>query len=147
MPPSTTNHPVVVGGYGYGVIGVVRGLRMTTVFLGETMVVTTMLGSDGGCCWGKHERVLVSNENGDESVGNEFKPISYVNVVHREPMSLMNGGEKVSNHHVNEFPSYATKLSPTSSIKANLRKHEANVPNDVDYDVLLTLEFTLLMQH
>ncbi|GKF29398.1 hypothetical protein Tco_0095740, partial [Tanacetum coccineum] len=80
-----------------------------------------------------------SNENGDESVGNEFKPILYVNVVHREPMSFMNGGEKVSNHHVNEFPSYATKLSPTSSIKANIRKHEVNVPNDVDYDVLLTL--------
>nr|GEZ26598.1 hypothetical protein [Tanacetum cinerariifolium] len=66
-------------------------------------------------------------------------PISYVNVVHREPMSLMNGGEKVGNDYVNEFPSYATKLRLTSSTKANLRKHEANAPNDVDYDVWLTL--------
>ncbi|GKA89266.1 hypothetical protein Tco_0811078 [Tanacetum coccineum] len=50
------------------------------------------------------------------------------------------GGEQVSNEHVNEFPSsYATKLSPTSSTKANLRKLEANVPNDVDHDVWLPL--------
>ncbi|GJU91072.1 hypothetical protein Tco_1303495 [Tanacetum coccineum] len=49
-----------------------------------------------------------------------------------------NRGVKVSNEHVNEFPSsYATKLSPTPLTKANLRKHEANVPQDVDYDIWL----------
>ncbi|GJY55815.1 hypothetical protein Tco_0454930 [Tanacetum coccineum] len=41
---------------------------------------------------------------------------------------------------MNKFPSsYATKLSPTSLTKANLRKHEVNVPYDADYDVLLHL--------
>ncbi|GJV65045.1 hypothetical protein Tco_1475873 [Tanacetum coccineum] len=35
--------------------------------------------------------------------------------------------------------SYATKLSPTSLTKANLRKLEANVPNDADYDLWLPL--------
>ncbi|GKA45570.1 RNA-directed DNA polymerase, eukaryota, reverse transcriptase zinc-binding domain protein [Tanacetum coccineum] len=49
-----------------------------------------------------------------------------------------NRGVKVSNEPVNEFPSsYATKLSPTSLTKANLQKHEANVPQDVDYDIWL----------
>ncbi|GKF19243.1 primary amine oxidase-like protein, partial [Tanacetum coccineum] len=49
-----------------------------------------------------------------------------------------NRGVKVSNEPVNEFPSsYATKLSPTPLTKANLRKHEANVPQDVDYDIWL----------
>nr|GEW48326.1 hypothetical protein [Tanacetum cinerariifolium] len=48
-------------------------------------------------------------------------------------------GNIVSNEPVmNEVPlSYATKLSPTSLTKANLRKLEANVPNDVYYDVWL----------
>ncbi|GKC72776.1 hypothetical protein Tco_1118659, partial [Tanacetum coccineum] len=79
------------------------------------------------------------NENGNELVGNEFGPISYVNVVHTEPMSPMNEGEKFGNNHVNEFPLYATKLSPTSSTKAYLWKLEANVSNDADYDVWLPL--------
>ncbi|GJY25660.1 retrotransposon protein, putative, ty3-gypsy subclass [Tanacetum coccineum] len=35
--------------------------------------------------------------------------------------------------------SYAHKLSPTSSTKANLRKHDADVPNDADYDIWLPL--------
>ncbi|GKD72643.1 hypothetical protein Tco_1330925 [Tanacetum coccineum] len=35
--------------------------------------------------------------------------------------------------------SYATKLSPTSLTKANLRKLEVNAPNDADYDVWLPL--------
>ncbi|GKB12630.1 hypothetical protein Tco_0846553 [Tanacetum coccineum] len=40
-----------------------------------------------------------------------------------------------------KFPSsYATKLSPTSSTKANLQKLKANVPNDTDYDVWLPLD-------
>ncbi|GJW87555.1 hypothetical protein Tco_0162895 [Tanacetum coccineum] len=37
-------------------------------------------------------------------------------------------------------PSYATKLTPTSSIMANLRKLKANVPNDADYDVSFPLD-------
>nr|GFB68176.1 hypothetical protein [Tanacetum cinerariifolium] len=38
------------------------------------------------------------------------------------------------------FPStYATKISPMSSTKENLWKLEANVPNDLDYDVWLPL--------
>ncbi|GJT48401.1 hypothetical protein Tco_0974558 [Tanacetum coccineum] len=35
--------------------------------------------------------------------------------------------------------SYANKLSLTSLTKANLRKLEANVPNDADYDVWLLM--------
>ncbi|GJS49399.1 hypothetical protein Tco_0599520 [Tanacetum coccineum] len=35
--------------------------------------------------------------------------------------------------------SYANKLIPTSSTKANLWKLEANVPNGTDYDVWLPL--------
>ncbi|GJZ68666.1 hypothetical protein Tco_0631906 [Tanacetum coccineum] len=54
--------------------------------------------------------------------------------------NLIHSGEKVGNELVNEFPSsYATKLTPTTSTKANLLKHEANVPNDADYDVWLPL--------
>ncbi|GJV67293.1 putative reverse transcriptase domain-containing protein, partial [Tanacetum coccineum] len=53
--------------------------------------------------------------------------ISYINIVSNEPV-------------INKVPSsYATKLSPTSLTKANLRKLEANVPNDADYDVWLPL--------
>ncbi|GJZ70829.1 hypothetical protein Tco_0634680 [Tanacetum coccineum] len=52
-----------------------------------------------------------------------------------------NGSEQVGNKPViNEIPSsYANKLSPTSLTKANLRKLDATVPNDVDYDVGLPL--------
>ncbi|GKB21363.1 aldehyde oxidase GLOX-like protein [Tanacetum coccineum] len=51
-----------------------------------------------------------------------------------------NGGRKVGNEPVNVFhSSYAAKLSPTSSTKANLRKLEANVLQDADYDVWLPL--------
>ncbi|GKB53765.1 hypothetical protein Tco_0904518 [Tanacetum coccineum] len=51
-----------------------------------------------------------------------------------------NGGGKHSNEHVNEFPSScATKLSPTSLAKANLRKLDASVPKDDDCDVWLPL--------
>ncbi|GKD83607.1 hypothetical protein Tco_1350446 [Tanacetum coccineum] len=55
--------------------------------------------------------------------------------------SNKNGSEKVGNEPVmNETPSsYANKLSPTSLTKANLRKLEANVPYDADYDVGLPL--------
>ncbi|GJZ08937.1 putative ribonuclease H-like domain-containing protein [Tanacetum coccineum] len=35
--------------------------------------------------------------------------------------------------------SYANKFSPTSLTKANLRKFEANVPNDADFDIWLPL--------
>nr|GEV15117.1 hypothetical protein [Tanacetum cinerariifolium] len=47
----------------------------------------------------------------------------------------------VSNKHVmNEvLTSYANKLSLTSLTKANLRKLDANVPNDADYNVWLPL--------
>ncbi|GJV04847.1 hypothetical protein Tco_1338416 [Tanacetum coccineum] len=50
--------------------------------------------------------------------------------------AIKNGSEQVGNTHVNMVPlSYATKLRPTSSTMANLRKLEANVPSDADYDV------------
>nr|GEY91235.1 hypothetical protein [Tanacetum cinerariifolium] len=97
MPPATTNHPVVVGGY-QGSTGV-RGLLMMTVLF-----------------WG--------DNGGDDNVR------CYV---------PLNGGEKVGNDHVIEFPSYATKLSPTSSTMDNLQKLKTNVPNDADYDVWLPL--------
>ncbi|GKB22024.1 hypothetical protein Tco_0855947 [Tanacetum coccineum] len=49
--------------------------------------------------------------------------------------------EHVENTHVNVVPpSYATKLTPTSSTMANLRKLKANVPNDADYDVSFPLD-------
>ncbi|GJW36801.1 ribonuclease H-like domain-containing protein, partial [Tanacetum coccineum] len=50
-------------------------------------------------------------------------------------------GEQVRNESVrNKFPSsYATKLSPTFSTKANLQKLKVNVPIDADYDVWLPL--------
>nr|GEV66314.1 hypothetical protein [Tanacetum cinerariifolium] len=55
-----------------------------------------------------------------------------------EHCSNKNRGVKVSNEPVNEFSSsYATKLSPTYFTKANLHKHEANVPQDVDCDIWL----------
>ncbi|GKB65707.1 hypothetical protein Tco_0921893 [Tanacetum coccineum] len=38
MPPATTNHPVVVGGYGYGVIGVIMG----------GLVMAEVVGGGGG---------------------------------------------------------------------------------------------------
>ncbi|GKA31872.1 hybrid signal transduction histidine kinase M, partial [Tanacetum coccineum] len=51
-----------------------------------------------------------------------------------------NRGSKGGTEPVNEVPSsYATKLRPTSSTKANLRKIEANIPQDADYDFWLTL--------
>ncbi|GJR83391.1 hypothetical protein Tco_0154176 [Tanacetum coccineum] len=47
--------------------------------------------------------------------------------------------KKVGDEHVepiNECPSiYATKLSSTLSIMATIRKLDANVPNDADYDI------------
>ncbi|GJR61498.1 hypothetical protein Tco_1503660 [Tanacetum coccineum] len=51
------------------------------------------------------------------------------------------GSEPVCNEHVmKEAPtSYANKLSPTSLTKANLRKLDANVPNDADFDIWLLL--------
>ncbi|GJW28785.1 hypothetical protein Tco_0045660, partial [Tanacetum coccineum] len=55
--------------------------------------------------------------------------------------ATMNGSEHVENTHVNVVPpSYATKLTPTSSTMANLRKLKANVPNDADYDVSFPLD-------
>ncbi|GJR53953.1 hypothetical protein Tco_1404474 [Tanacetum coccineum] len=55
--------------------------------------------------------------------------------------AIKNGSEKVGNTPLNVVPpSYATKLRPTSSIMAYLRKLEANVPNDADYDVWLPLD-------
>ncbi|GJY55630.1 hypothetical protein Tco_0454745 [Tanacetum coccineum] len=55
--------------------------------------------------------------------------------------SIENGSEQVDNTPVNVVPlSYATKLMPTSSTMANLRKLEANVPNDADYKVWLPLD-------
>nr|GEW11582.1 hypothetical protein [Tanacetum cinerariifolium] len=60
------------------------------------------------------------------------------NVINTGPILYIN---IVSNGRVmNEVPlSYATKLSPTSLTKTNLRKLEVNVPNDVYYDVWLTI--------
>nr|GEX69473.1 hypothetical protein [Tanacetum cinerariifolium] len=77
MTPATTNHPVVVGGYGYGVIGVVGGvvgLRRRLVVMGGLMVAGVINGAggwiggsggdceghdngrddNGGWCWGIH---------------------------------------------------------------------------------------------
>ncbi|GKC06005.1 zinc knuckle CX2CX4HX4C containing protein [Tanacetum coccineum] len=52
-----------------------------------------------------------------------------------------NVSEHVGNTRVKVVPpSYATKLRPTSSTMVNLRKLEANVPNDTDYDVWLPLD-------
>nr|GFA57225.1 hypothetical protein [Tanacetum cinerariifolium] len=81
------------------------------------------------------------NENGDEPVSNESRPIMYVNVVHTKPTFRKNEGEKVGNDYVNEIPSYATKLSPTSSTKADLRKLEVNVPNDAFKKVTMVKGF------
>ncbi|GKC89847.1 primary amine oxidase-like protein [Tanacetum coccineum] len=70
-------------------------------------------------------------------------PISFVNVVNVIPMSPnKNGSEQVGNEPVTyEIPSsYAIKLSPTSLTKANLRKIDAIVSNDADYDVWLPLD-------
>ncbi|GJS94983.1 putative ribonuclease H-like domain-containing protein [Tanacetum coccineum] len=51
-----------------------------------------------------------------------------------------NRGSKGGTEPVNEVPSsYATKLRPTSSTKANLHKIEANIPQDADYDFWLPL--------
>ncbi|GJX05986.1 putative ribonuclease H-like domain-containing protein [Tanacetum coccineum] len=85
-------------------------------------------------------------QSGDPKLINT-RPISYINIVNSEPTyPKKNGGEQVGEELVNgnkindETPSsYATKLKPTSSTKANLRKLEANVPNDADYEVRLTL--------
>ncbi|GKD01116.1 hypothetical protein Tco_1171390, partial [Tanacetum coccineum] len=50
-----------------------------------------------------------------------------------------NGCEQVITP-VNVSPtSYATKVSPPYTTMANIQKLEANVPNDVDYDVWLPL--------
>ncbi|GJS86922.1 hypothetical protein Tco_0769558, partial [Tanacetum coccineum] len=78
-------------------------------------------------------------QSGDPKLIN-MRPISYINIVNSEPTyHKNNGGEQVGEELVNgnkindETPSsYATKLKPTSSTKANLRKLEANVPNDAD---------------
>nr|GFA81612.1 hypothetical protein [Tanacetum cinerariifolium] len=80
------------------------------------------------------------NENGDEPVSNESRPIMYVNVVHTKPTFRKNEGEKVGNDYVNEIPSYATKLNPTSSTKADLRKLEVNVPNDAYVRILIEIK-------
>nr|GEU48809.1 hypothetical protein [Tanacetum cinerariifolium] len=54
--------------------------------------------------------------------------------------SSSHNGSNTGEHVMNEAPSsYAKKLSPTSLTKANLRKLEANVPNDADYGVWLPL--------
>ncbi|GKD55082.1 hypothetical protein Tco_1288469 [Tanacetum coccineum] len=55
--------------------------------------------------------------------------------------AIENGSEQVGNTPVNVvLLSYATKLRPTFSTMANLRKLEANVPNDADYKVWLPLD-------
>ncbi|GJR85269.1 hypothetical protein Tco_0209280 [Tanacetum coccineum] len=46
----------------------------------------------------------------------------------------------VSSEPVLNSSSYAHKLSPTSLTKANLRKINVDVPNDVDYHILLPLD-------
>ncbi|GKA80727.1 hypothetical protein Tco_0787419 [Tanacetum coccineum] len=71
-----------------------------------------------------------------------MRSISYINVVNSKPTCPVKiGDEQVSNEPVmNEVPaSYANKLSPASLTKANLRKLDANVPNDADYNVWLPL--------
>ncbi|GKC72147.1 hypothetical protein Tco_1118030, partial [Tanacetum coccineum] len=44
-----------------------------------------------------------------------------------------------SNHNKEAPSSYIDKLNPTSSTNANLRKLDANMPNDVDFDIWLPL--------
>ncbi|GKD47904.1 primary amine oxidase-like protein [Tanacetum coccineum] len=69
--------------------------------------------------------------------------ISFVNVVNVIPTSPnKNRSEQVGNEPVTyEIPSsYAIKLSPTSLTKDNLRKLDAIVSNDADYDVWLPLD-------
>nr|GEW34958.1 hypothetical protein [Tanacetum cinerariifolium] len=52
------------------------------------------------------------------------------------PVNLDTPQEVVHESVMKEIPaSYANKLSRTSLTKANLRKLDANVPNDADYDV------------
>ncbi|GJU50853.1 hypothetical protein Tco_1220408 [Tanacetum coccineum] len=68
--------------------------------------------------------------------------VPFINVINPDSTSPnKNGGVQVGHEPImNKFSSsYATKLSPTSLTKANLRKLEVNVPNDVDYDVWLLL--------
>ncbi|GKF46944.1 hypothetical protein Tco_0136746 [Tanacetum coccineum] len=68
----------------------------------------------------------------EETITHEASILAQANSIYANK----NGGGKVGNEPVNEFPSsYATKLIPTSSTKANLRKLKANVPKDADYDV------------
>ncbi|GKA96171.1 retrotransposon protein, putative, ty1-copia subclass [Tanacetum coccineum] len=94
-----------------------------------------------------HTASLHSTNPIQSSIHNVIKtgPILYINIVSPTSPGLnvnanKNRGRKVGNELVNEFPSsYATKLSPTSSIMANLRKLEASVPKVADYYVWLPL--------
>ncbi|GJW17503.1 hypothetical protein Tco_0024939 [Tanacetum coccineum] len=73
---------------------------------------------------------IATTTSGNYGNPNELntRSIPYTNVV--------NGNE----HVMNDTPSsYANKVIPTSLTKANLRKLEANVSNDVDYNVWLPL--------
>ncbi|GJY42691.1 hypothetical protein Tco_0430904 [Tanacetum coccineum] len=87
--------------------------------------------------------IRLSGNEGSHHVINRGR-ILYFNTASPNPslngIATMNGSEHVENTHVNVVPpSYATKLTPTSSIMANLRKLKANVPNDADYDVSFPL--------
>ncbi|GKA72450.1 hypothetical protein Tco_0778666 [Tanacetum coccineum] len=66
---------------------------------------------------------------------------SYINVLSSSSLNLNGIAKKVGDELVepiNECPSiYSIKLSSTSSIMATLRKLDANVPNDADYDIWL----------
>ncbi|GJT34225.1 hypothetical protein Tco_0924644 [Tanacetum coccineum] len=116
---------------------------------------------DGGCCENIVQRVsegfeFMTTVDVSTDAPNTFgmsndptgiptvnmRPISYINIVNYKPTCpVKNGDEQVSNEPLmNEVPaSYANKFSPTSLTKANLRKLDAIVPNDADYNVWLPL--------
>ncbi|GJU38334.1 hypothetical protein Tco_1191291 [Tanacetum coccineum] len=117
--------------------------------IGKADVVDSCVGGIGVLVEGSKTYVTTESTgfaSQDEHVGIpnilNTSTILYINVVNLVLASPnKNGSEQVGNEPViNKVPSsYATKLSLTSLTKANIRKLEANVPNDVDYDVWLPL--------
>nr|GEY29526.1 hypothetical protein [Tanacetum cinerariifolium] len=81
----------------------------------------------------------------NEPIGSQNVATRSANVSTHDPNTTrQDGGLKERNIVCHEFmkeipASYANKLSLTSLTKANLQKLDANVPNDVDYDVWLPL--------
>ncbi|GKG58295.1 hypothetical protein Tco_0592074, partial [Tanacetum coccineum] len=77
--------------------------------------------------------------NGNTVTGGSMGQVPELNAINIIDNDPSNTGPipvtKVVNGMNKDSSFYANKITPTSMTKANLQKLDANVPNDVDYDI------------